>query len=93
MFSTASHFHSEQCTLIFFNNINDNSFVFKLYVISHNFYLSFFFHILQEFYPTDKELGYIMDLSYNAFFCFEMIYESSLDDVVCGICRATLKSA
>ena len=34
-----------------------------------------------------------MDLSYNAFFCFEMIYESSLDDVVCGICRATLKSA
>ncbi|KAM7431526.1 HMG box domain containing 3 [Porites harrisoni] len=40
----------------------------------------------EEFYPTDNQLGYIMDLLYNAFFCFEIISECSLYDVVCGIC-------
>ena len=69
----------------FFYNINDECFVSKLCVISNNFFLSFLY-ILQEFYPTDSQLGYIMDLLYNAFFCFEIISECSLDDVVCGIC-------
>ena len=29
---------------------------------------------------------YIEDLLYNGFYCFEMISERNLDDVVCGIC-------
>ena len=44
-------------------------------------------YILQEFYPTDNQLGHIMDLLYNGIFCFEIISERSLDDVVCGICE------
>ncbi|XP_068672572.1 CCR4-NOT transcription complex subunit 3-like isoform X3 [Montipora foliosa] len=40
----------------------------------------------EENSPTDNQLVHINDLLYNGFYCFEMISERSLDDVVCGVC-------
>ena len=29
---------------------------------------------------------YIEDLLYNGFYCFEMVTDRNLDDVICGVC-------
>ena len=62
MFPTAKVIFSQSSVFsFFFYNISDECFVSKLCVISNSFFLSFLY-ILQEFYPTDNQLGYIMDL-------------------------------
>ena len=90
MFPTAKVIFSQSNVFsFFFYNISDECFVSKLCVISNSFFLSFLY-ILQEFYPTDNQLGYIMDLLYNAFFCFEM---TSLNAVLMMSCVVYAGSA
>ncbi|KAL9960054.1 hypothetical protein ACROYT_G033453 [Oculina patagonica] len=36
--------------------------------------------------PKREELIYLRDLLYNGFYCFEIMAERNLDDVICGIC-------
>ncbi|KAK3735528.1 hypothetical protein QZH41_010031, partial [Actinostola sp. cb2023] len=39
-----------------------------------------------ELLPSSSERLYLSRLLYNGFYCFEMITERSLDDVICGFC-------
>ena len=47
-------------------------------------YTSFLF--LQERTPSPNTVDYICDVLYNAFYSFEALTQSNMDDVVCGLC-------
>ena len=36
--------------------------------------------------PNPNTVGYLGDVMYNAFYCFELLTRRDMDDVVCGLC-------